>query len=245
MEDLEETPFLKGKLTVFQPKKSFRFGIDSVLLANFVTLKPKEKIAEFCAGSGVISFITLLRFPKVKVYLLELEELYLEALKKGIEKNSFKERAFPVRGDVLNPPFKPGYFDVIFSNPPYFKKESGRISPFERNNLARRETKFDLKIFLKKVSSLLKIGGRFYLIFTAFRLAELIYALKEAHLEPKVLRLIYSYPGDEARLVLIKAIKGAREEIRILPPLFIYLGKSKEYSEEVKKYLNFTSESSF
>ncbi len=145
-----------------------------------------------------------------------------------------------IKGNVLNPPLRRGLFEVIFSNPPYFKKESGRESPFERENLARREKIFDLKVFLKAVSSLLKNGGRFYLVFTAFRTAELIYSLKEVKLEPKVMRFVHSYPGDPARLVLIKAIKSAREETRILPPLYIYRGKGEDYSEEVKGYLNFS-----
>lgn len=235
---LEETPFLKGRLKIFQPKRGFRFGIDSVLLANFITLKPGERIAELCAGTGVISFITLLRYPKAKIYLLEIEDLYLKALTFGIAKNSLEKEAFAIKGDALKPPFKPSLFDVIFSNPPYFKRESGRKSPSEIENLARREEKFNLKSFLRATSSLLKNGGRFYLIFTAFRFAELIYSLKETKLEPKVIRHVHSYPGDEARLVLIKAIKGSREETRILPPLFIYQDRGKNYSEEVAKYLN-------
>jgi tRNA1Val (adenine37-N6)-methyltransferase len=36
---IKETPFLQGKLLVFQPDKGYRFGIDSVLLANFVELR--------------------------------------------------------------------------------------------------------------------------------------------------------------------------------------------------------------
>ncbi len=236
---LEETPFLEGRLRIFQPKRGFRFGIDSVLLANFISLKPGERIAELCAGTGVISFICLLRFPKVKIYLLEIEPLYLKGLFLGISKNGFEKRAFVLRGNALKPPFKPGVFDVIFANPPYFKEECGRKSPYETENIARRETKFELKTFLKAGSSLLKNGGRFYLIFTAFRLTELIYSLKEANLEPKVLRLVHSYPGDEARLVLVKAIKGAKEETRILPPLFIYEGKGKGYSEEVSKFFSY------
>ncbi len=70
-DSLEETPFLRGRLTIFQPKKGFRFGIDSVILANFLSLKPGERIAELCAGCGVISFLALLKFPKIKIYLLE------------------------------------------------------------------------------------------------------------------------------------------------------------------------------
>lgn len=234
---LVPTPFLEGSLTVYQPEKGFRFSIDSVLLAHFLTLKPKELILEVGAGSGIISLIALKRFPKCKIFALELENLFVECLKKNVSENKLENKLFTIKGDIKNPPFKRECFDVIFSNPPYFKSEAGRKSPYEIENIARRDENFDLNEFLKNVSSLLKNRGRFYLIFTALRLAELIYLLKKNRLEPKLLRLVYSYPGSEARLVLLSAVKSAGEELRTLPPLYIYDSPKGNYTEEVKNFL--------
>jgi tRNA1(Val) A37 N6-methylase TrmN6 len=233
---LVPTPFLEGSLTVYQPEKGFRFGIDSVLLAHFLTLKPKELILEVGAGSGIISLIALRRFPKCKIFALELENLFVECLKKNVSENKLENKLFTIKGDIKNPPFKREIFDVIFSNPPYFKSEAGRKSPYEIENIARRDENFDLNEFLKNVSSLLKNRGRFYLIFTALRLAELIYLLKKNRLEPKLLRLVYSYPGSEAKLALLSAVKFAGEELRILPPLYVYNSPKGNYTEEVKSF---------
>ncbi|PMP97646.1 MAG: hypothetical protein C0169_02440 [Thermodesulfobacterium geofontis] len=234
---LVPTPFLEGSITIYQPEKGFRFGIDSVLLAHFLNLKPKDLILEVGAGSGIISLIALKRFPYSKIFALELENIFIECLKKTILKNKIQERLFVVKGDIKNPPFKPGIFDIIFSNPPYFKSETGRKSPYVIENITRRDVKFDLNEFLKNINFLLKNRGKFYLIFTALRLSELIYLLKINRLEPKLLRLVYSYPGTEAKLVLLLAIKNAKEEVRILPPLFIYTSKKGDYTEEVKNFL--------
>jgi tRNA1(Val) A37 N6-methylase TrmN6 len=234
---LAPTPFLEGSIIVYQPKKGFRFGIDSVLLAHFLSLKPKNLVLEVGAGSGIISLIALKKFSHAKVFALELETLYIECLKKNILENKLQERLFVIKGDIRNPPFKPGNFDVVFSNPPYFKSEAGRKSPYEIENITRRDIECDLNEFLKKVSSLLKNRGKFYLIFTALRLAELIDLLKNHRLEPKLLRLVYSYPGSEAKLVLLCAVKEAKEEIRILPPLYIYKSRKGDYTEEVKNFL--------
>lgn len=242
MNALEETPFLKGTLKVFQPRKGYRFSLDSVLLANFIELKKKEKVLEIGAGTGIISFILLKKYLLNMIYLLEIEPIFLKALRLGVKANFLENRALLIKGDALRTPFRREYFDVIYSNPPYFKKESGRESPFYLENLARREENFSLPLFLKNCASLLKNKGRFYLIFTASRLAELITTLKSVQLEPKVVRLVHPYPGKEANLVLIKALKGAREEIRVLPPLYIYLGKGKSYTEEVKNFLEPLSE---
>lgn len=237
MERLEETLFLGGTLRVFQPKRGFRFSIDSVLLAHFVELKKEEKALEIGAGTGVIGFILLKRYPNNKLFFLEIEPLYIEALSRGVKANLLEERAYILKGNALFPPFKREVFDVILANPPYFKKESGRKSREAIENLARREEVFKLESFLKACANLLKNKGRLYLIFTAFRLGELIYTLKTFQLEPKRLRLIHPYPGEEANLLLLKAMKGAKEGIRILPPLYIYQGKGKDYTTEVKNYL--------
>ena len=231
------TPFLEGSIIVYQPKKGFRFGIDSILLAHFLNLKPQDLVLEVGAGSGIISLIALKRFPKAKIFALELESIFIECLKRNILENKLQEKLFIIKGDIKTPLFKSGIFDVIFSNPPYFKSKSGRKSPYEIENIARRDIEFELDEFLKKVSSLLKNKGKFYLVFTALRLAELIYLLKKNKLEPKLLRLVYSYPGSEAKLVLLLAVKNAKEEIRIFSPLYIYDSPKGNYTEEVKNML--------
>ncbi|MCD6547957.1 MAG: methyltransferase [Thermodesulfobacterium sp.] len=235
---LVPTPFLEGIITVYQPEKGFRFGIDSVLLANFLSLKPKDLILEVGAGSGIISLIALKKFPQCKIFALELENLFVECLKRNVLENKMEDKLFVIQGDIKTFPLKRGIFDVIFSNPPYFKSGAGRKSPYEIENIARRNEEFDLNEFLKNVSSLLKNRGKFFLVFTALRLAELIYFLKRHKLEPKLLRLVHSYPSSEAKLVLLSAIKNAREETRILPPLYIYDSPKGSYTEEIKKYLS-------
>jgi len=231
------TPFLNGALTIYQPEEGYRFSIDAVLLSYFLELKPSAKILEVGTGSGVISFLALNRFSKVKIFALEREEIFIKCLQKSIEANHFQNRLAVIKGDIMSPPFKAGFWDVIFTNPPYFKSGAGRKSPYELENIARREINFNLEIFLQKVAALLKNGGKFYMIFTALRLAELLYLLKTYKLEPKKLRLVFSYPGAEAKLALISATKNAGEEIRILPPLYIYQHKKGPYTEEVEKML--------
>ncbi len=231
------TPFLNGKLKIFQPEKGYRFGIDSLLLAYFLRLKPGERVLEACAGCGVISLIALWRFPKSRIFALEFDKLLVRCLFLNAKENSFENRLFPLMGDVLKPPFRENFFDVVFLNPPYFKKGTGRESPYHFENLARREEAGFLPELINALKRVLKNRGRLYLVFTAYRLAELIFLLKNEKIEPKFLRLVHSYPGAEAKLVLIEGIKGGGEEVRILPPLYVYEKPSGDYSPEVKAWL--------
>ena len=43
-------------LKIVQDKRLYRFTSDSVLLSKFATAKKNEKVADFCAGSGIVGF---------------------------------------------------------------------------------------------------------------------------------------------------------------------------------------------
>ncbi|AIH03371.1 tRNA1(Val) (adenine(37)-N6)-methyltransferase [Thermodesulfobacterium commune] len=231
------TPFFQGKLKLYQPEKGYRFGIDALLLAHFLKLKPGEKALEVGAGSGIVSLIAALKQPKAKIFALELDPLFLQCLKLNSQLNLLENSLFSLKGNIARNPFRKEVFDVVFSNPPYFKPGCGRQSPDELKNLAKRETRAGLKEFLKAVAGVLKNRGRLYLIFTALRTAELMASLKEVRLEPKVLRFVHSYPGDQARFILVEAVKQAGEETLVLPPLFIYQEKGGPYTTEVREML--------
>ncbi|MCI5121248.1 MAG: SAM-dependent methyltransferase, partial [Candidatus Electrothrix sp. AUS4] len=52
---------------------------------------------------------------------------------------------------------------------------------------------------------------------------------------PKRIQPVYSYPeDDQARLVMIEAMKNGGEGVRLLPPLYIYQYPDGPYSAEVE-----------
>ena len=71
------------------------------------------------------------------------------------------------------------------------------------------------------------------------RLAEIIYELKNNKLEPKKMRFVHSNVNEEPKLVLIKAVKNAKEFLKIEKPLFIY-NKQGEYTKEILEIYNKT-----
>ncbi len=42
------------------------------------------------------------------------------------------------------------------------------------------------------------------------------------HLEPKRLQFVHSHDKDEARLILVEALKEGQAQVRILPPFILY-----------------------
>jgi len=126
------------------------------------------------------------------------------------------------------------YADWVVSNPPYGRSSSGRLNPKEEKALARHEIAASLLDVLKAARYFLKPRGRAAFIYPARRTAGLISAMRETGLEPKRLQVVYSYPGDEGSFVLVEAVKDGGEELKILPPFFIY-DQARRYSPEMQR----------
>ena len=57
MEEETLDAILNGRLQVFQNKKGYRFTLDSILLAHFVSLKPRARVIDLGCGNGIIVLI--------------------------------------------------------------------------------------------------------------------------------------------------------------------------------------------
>jgi tRNA1Val (adenine37-N6)-methyltransferase len=65
-------------------------------------------------------------------------------------------------------------------------------------------------------------------------MTELIGLMQKSGLEPKGMRFVHSRMGEEAKMVLIEAVKGSGKWLKIAPPFYIY-DKGNEYTAEMKK----------
>ena len=89
-----------------------------------------------------------------------------------------------------------------------------------------------------RMSGLLKMNGRGYLVHRPDRLPEILATMTAHRLAPKRIKFVYPKPGMEANMVLIEAIKdGKPNGTRIIPPLIV-AGEDGEYGPEVQAMLN-------
>jgi len=150
------------------------------------------------------------------------------------ELNQLQEKVEIINKNIkdLKNIFEKNSMDAIVTNPPYKKLDTGKTNEKENKYIARHEVTASLEDFIKISFDLLKDKGSFYMIHRPERLAEIIYTLKKNKLEPKRMRFIYSNIEQEPKLVLIKAVKNAKEFLTVEKPLFIY-NKQGEYTEEI------------
>lgn len=237
MNNKDEKPedLLYGDLKVIQKKEGYRFSMDAVLLANFITVKQNERIIDLGTGCGVIPLIIAFRNPTTIITAVEIDESAALMAKKSVEMNNLSEHISIVAKDVkdLSNSYSSGSFDVVVTNPPYGKLNSGRVSPNSKRAAARHEVSGTLDDFLESASYLLKFRGRLAIIYPATMLADLIVKMLEINLEPKKLQTIYTGKDKKAKLVIIEAVKGGGKELEVLKPLYIY-DDDGNYTEEFK-----------
>lgn len=225
-------------IKLFQAKNGYRFSVDALLLDNFVTAKRLETGIELGTGSGIISILLAKRLKDAEITAVEIQESLAERAERNVRLNCLEDRIRVLKRDIkeLRKEFAANKFDFAFSNPPFRKPRTGLLSMYEERAVARHELEITLPDLIKTASYLLKHAGKFYLIYHPFRLVELIELLRKARLEPKRMRFVHSVAGEEAKMVLIEAVKGSGMWLKILPPLCIY-ERENRYTPEMKKIL--------
>lgn len=225
-------------IKLYQAKDGYRFSVDALLLEHFISAKRLEKGIELGAGSGIVSILLAKRLKHAKIIAVEIQKELTERARRNVTLNNLDDSIEILGKDIkdLKKAFPANTFDFVFSNPPFRKTKTGRLSVHEERAVARHEIEITLPDLIKAASYLLKHSGKLFLVYHPFRLAELIGLLQKSRLEPKRMRFVHSRAGGEAKMVLVEAVKGSGTWLKVEPPLYIY-ENDKDYSDEMKRIL--------
>jgi tRNA1Val (adenine37-N6)-methyltransferase len=224
-----------GIVQITQPKKGSRFTLDSLLLADFCRIKPRDRALEPGAGTGIISLLLAKKFPKARFVADEVEPHAYNLLCRNIELNGLSDRIVTVDRDIKHicRSLLPNAFDVIVANPPYVQFGTGRKSPSLKRQTARHDQSASIALWLN-LQGLLKMKGRYFLVFPARRASELMSLLRARKLEPKRIRFVHPRLDKPASIFLMEAVKGGGAGIEILPPLIVH-EQAGDYTDELKE----------
>ena len=209
LDDLE----LDG-LAVIQSKSGYAFTSDSVMLANFVSAGHKDRVVELCAGCGVISLIMGYKKNPKSLTLVELQEAQADRARRSFEMNNMQAEVICSKLQGVHKKIGEYAFDVCLANPPY-RKLTQDMSEVREVSLSTHEVEVNLKDLVIEAEKLLKFGGRFFVVYPASRLAELMHELMQVKIEPKRLTLVQPKANKPAELVLMEAVKGGKHGLLI------------------------------
>ena len=227
-------------LKIIQNTEGFCFGIDSVLLSDFAkNIKKDSLVLDLGTGTGIIPILLCGKTNLKKVIGVEIQEEVYNMAKKSIKLNNLENKFEIINENILNLEkiYKENTFDVITTNPPYKKIDTGILNENKKKIVSRHEITASLEDFLKVSKRLLKDKGKFYMVHRPERLVDIIYNMRKYKIEPKIIRFVFSNKNKEPKLVLIKGIKNARPFLKIEKNLYIY-DENGKYSKEIEKIYN-------
>ena len=227
-------------LKIIQNKKGFCFGIDSILLSDFAKeIKSNTTVLDLGTGTGIISILLCGKTNLKNIIGIEIQKEVYEMANKTIKLNKLENKFKIINENILNLNniFEKNSVDVIVTNPPYKKKDTGIINENEKKLISRHEITADLEDFIRVSKDLLKDKGEFYMVHRPERLADIIYLMRKYKIEPKILRFVYSNKNKESKMVLIKGIKNAKPFLKVEKNLYVY-DEDGKYTDELLKIYN-------
>lgn len=158
----------------FQPEE-YHYSLDSVLLAHTVAKNYEAhphldelRVLDLCAGCGVVGLEFFCHLKNIKyIDFLEVQETYSPYFIKNVqlinpEATNFNFLLLNYK-NIVAEEFKDKY-DLIISNPPYFFKGEGILSPSEFKNRCRFFMDANLDELIKAILFTLKPNGKAYIL---------------------------------------------------------------------------------
>lgn len=219
---------------IIQDDRYFCFGMDAVLLSDFVRGKKSAKILDMGTGTGIIPILLEAKEKGSSFVGLEIQEESVSLARRSVSLNGLEDRIQIVHGDIKEASklLKQNVFDIVTCNPPYMTNRHGFTNTEKAKSIARHEILCTLDDVVREGAKLVKERGSFYFVHRPFRLAEIIGKLLQYRLEPKRMRLVHPFIDREPNMVLIEAIKGGNSMIKVEPPLIVY-EKDGKYTKEI------------
>lgn len=223
-----------GGYEIIQNPEAFCFGMDAVLLSEFVKVREGEKVLDLGTGTGILPILLAAKTKAEHITGMDIQAYSVDMAARSVEHNGLSSRIDIVQGDIkaASKLFGRAVFDAVTCNPPYMIDDHGLKNPADCKAIARHEILCTFEDVAREAAALLKEGGNFFLIHRPFRLVEIVNTLTQYKLEPKTMRFVYPFVDKEPNMVLIHGKKGAKSRVTIERPLIVYK-EPGVYTEEV------------
>jgi len=225
-----------GNFKIVQNKEMFCFSLDSILLANFVSLKKStKKILDIGTGNAPIPLVLSTK-TSAKITGVEIQSEVYELAKETVNINN-KENQIEIVNEDINEFYlsvESDTYDIITCNPPFFKiSNDSHLNESEYKKYARHEISLDIEQILKISRKVLKNNGSINMVHRPERLFEIMRLMHANNIEPKRIKIVYPKKNKPANMILIEGVKNGNPGLNIDFPLFIH-EENGEYTKEVK-----------
>jgi tRNA1(Val) A37 N6-methylase TrmN6 len=211
---------LDGRVYYQQPEGLYRTGIEPVILAATIPARAGDVVAEFGCGAGAGLLCLAARVSGVMGVGIEIQADLVAHARRNIDANGFADRLSVIEGDLVN--FEtPRQLDHVFANPPWHDEFSSR-SAVPGRDLARRGRSGLLGEWVNAMARRLRNRGSLTMILPASSLRQGLSAMAESGCGATALFPLWTKPDQEARIIVLQGICGAKGPGRVLPGLVLH-----------------------
>ncbi len=210
---------LKG-LHIIQRPDLFCFGMDAVVLSDFVSVKKGAKVCDLCSGNGIIPLLLSGKTEAESFVGVELQKESYELAVRSVDLNALQNKISMINADLRKHRelFKAGEFDCITCNPPYMQSGDALTNLDDRVKTARHEVCCTLDDVFSAAKYMLKYSGKLFMVHRPSRLADIVSCSDKYGLELKRLQCVHYSVNKEPFVILCELMKGGNRGMRIAPP---------------------------
>lgn len=211
--------YLPGtQIYYYQDPKMFHVNTDTALLGQFMKIRKKDVVMDIGTNNGALLLYAMQYHPKALIGVEVNQEASTLARYNLDHHQQYEARI--ITADILTLAHPP--VSCIVCNPPYFKVDDpNKVNASQHLARARHETNLTLDVLLPKISSLLEDRGRLYMVHRGDRLIDLAVLCRQHRMEIKKIQLVFDEAKEDARSVLIEAMKNGKPHCRILSPILL------------------------
>ena len=212
-----------GGLRLIQRPDVFRFGTDSVLLADFAAPRKKDTAVDLGCGTGAIAVLMAAHQPALRVDAVELQPEIADMARRSVALNGLEARVRVIEADMREVWREIGHGSrsLVVCNPPYGRSGAALESAAEAKRIARHEGDLTPWDVARAAALLLKSGGRFCVVYPATRAYEMMRAMDENRIAPKRVRIVHGVEGRAPKFVLLEGVRDGGEGLHWLEPLVL------------------------
>ena len=170
---------------------------------------PGDRILDIGCGCGIMSVILGYCFPLCHITGIEIQAELAKTASQNVFNNQLGHKVSIINQDIntIDCASAGGPFDLIVSNPPYKKHNTGRLNPDTQKAVARHEIAMDIEILTLKAADFLRQNGRLMIIFPFERLADIFKAVQPTAINPEWIRYVYTTPEKPPKRVIFSGRK--------------------------------------
>ncbi len=238
--------FLGGRIEVLQPKRGHhRSGLEATLLASSVPAETNGLVIDAGAGAGVVGLGVAARCPGAEIVLVERDVTLVglsEASLRLPANQTFAARVTAAKLDIAADEVTRAGAGLhresaaaVLMNPPFYAEAEVTSSP-SAERAAAHSRPAGLEDWFRFAAWALVPGGTLLVILQADALPELLAGIAGRFGAVDVLP-IHPRAGDPAGRVLVRARKGSRGQLALLPGLVLHEDGDKAYRPGVDALL--------